>query len=258
MGIQKITQLATNVLSKVQKMPLPKQLGLATLATTGVFGLGVLIGEAIFGDSFEKEKEQLTNLEQQNNTLVQQNDSLNNELNKLKEKIQAEEKEKSTFKYVPPSGDDIKADTVSTYIRAGNSPATIEFSKNGKPFEAVHYTYDGKFDGYSSIVLTGKNQKRFENRFDKDGKWYSRTTETEDGYIEEYKDTRVTNKGNKTIEEFFDNYIDPENKVTEKTYMDEKLIEEKRYKEGVLQYTVTPKYNKDDDLIKRDTVWVNK
>ena len=56
MGIQQITKMATNAMAKLQKMPLPKQAKTLALVTTGVFGLGVMAGKVMFGDSFEKNK----------------------------------------------------------------------------------------------------------------------------------------------------------------------------------------------------------
>lgn len=67
------------------------------------------------------------------------------------------------------------------------------------------------------------------------------------------------------MEETYDYYINPEKKRKEVIAKEDKttgdwIIEQEKTndKNGVLKYTVTPKYNEDGDLIKRDTIWVNK
>ena len=93
MGIQQITKMAGNAMTKLQKMPLPKQAKTLALVATGVFGLGVMAGKAMFGDSFEKE--QVTTLQQENDSLRTANDSINKELTILKAEKEKEMAEKS-------------------------------------------------------------------------------------------------------------------------------------------------------------------
>lgn len=272
MGIQKITQLATNVLSRVQKMPLPKQLGLAALATTGVFGLGVLAGQALFGDSFEKEAK---NDNSETFELVNTNTTPQTELEDKKEKLQK-------IEYSRPTGNDIKADTIAIF-RDGN-PAQIEYSRNGIPFEIEHLCSDGSYGGKASITYNGTTRmEKHENAYGqydyavekfKDGTEISTFDGISNWEVENkaldptyYNNsvTRYIHKGDKTIVEDFDTYVDPKRKRKETVErFDSKtgdyiLEQEKFYDDtGLLKYKVTPKYNQDGDLIKRDTVWVNK
>lgn len=287
MGIQQITKMATNAMAKLQKMPLPKQAKTLALVTTGVFGLGVIAGKAMLGDNFEKE--QVTNLQQENDSLRTANDSINKELailNGEKEKEMQEKTKTNGLKkvaYTPPVLDgDVKADTTAIY--RNGKPAEISYSKNGKVFEIQCLNPDGSYDGYATVSHhTNKTVKSYENAYGK----YSHTVEnynngtyvlTSDGittweteYYNEHPEnisfevTRETLKNGQNIYETFDGYIDQNKKRKEVvSRWDDKTgawvkSKEKEYDDsGLLKFTVTPKYNSDGDLIKRDTVWVNK
>ena len=259
MGIQQLTKLASNVLKNIKKLP-PRQMFLGGGAT--IFATGLLVGRALWGDSFEKRQNDV--LQNQNDSLKVANDSISKELATLTEQLQAEEEKKNAkFKYVPPSGKDITVDTLATYMRNGNPVSKVGYFYEGakEPFEIAYYNPDGEFSGYTQYSEYSDGDK-FYVHYDENGKWnHEKITQKDGTEITTFNDTRYTDKKGKYIIEDFDLYVTPERKTKERIYNDssyEHLIQEKHYKDGLLQYTVTPKYNKDGDLIKRDTVWVNK
>lgn len=272
MGIQKITQFTTKILSNVKKMPLPKQLSLAALATTGIFGLGIVTGQLLFGDRFEKKTTQNNNPETAE--LVATNEPT--------PAIEEEKKELKKLEYSRPTGPDIEADTIAWYV--GGEPAEIEYSRNGKPFEIECLESDGSYGGKAKVNVSGKTRyERHQNAygghnytvevledgtristFDGLSNWQVEYKQQNPDYIDS-NCTRLIKKDDKYITEEFEDYIDPQRKRRElverfdyKTGNYE-LEQEKIYDNtGLLKYTVNPKYNKDGDLIKRDTIWVNK
>lgn len=256
MGIQQVTKLATNLLQNVKKLPV-KQVCLA--GGLGIFGTGLLIGKALWGDSFEKE--QVETLQHQKDSLTQVNATMSEELKAIKEQLEADaEKEKNKFKYEPPVGEGIVADTTGRHLVNGSPVAEITYLKNGRPYEIASYDREGNFKGYR-VVFDEKDGVTYV-AYDENGKFKYMNEFRYDGTdITTYDDARYTHKKGKTIVENFDSYVSPGNKTKEEVYSDsnyEHLVQEKHYKDGLLQYTVTPKYNKDGDLIQRDTTWVNK
>ena len=248
MSIQQVTKLATNLLQNAKKLPV-KHVCLAK--GLGIFGAGLLVGKALWGDSFEKE--QISTLQHESDSLKQANTLMSQELVALKEQL---EPEADKFKYEPPIYEGVVADT-TRYLR-NNNISEILYSIDGKPFHATNYDLEGNFKGYSVI---GKNGIDF-SYYDENGKWVLDYEEQKDGTrVTTYDKARYTDKTGKYIIEDFEYFVAPENKVEERVYTDpyrEHLVQEKHYKDGLLQYTVTPKYNKDGDLIQRDTTWVNK
>lgn len=287
MGIQQITKKAMDAMAKLQKMPLPKQAKTLALVSTGIFGLGVIAGKAMFGDNFEKE--QVATLQQENDSLRTANDSINKELAILKSEKEKEMQEKSKTNglkkedYTPPVLDgDVKADTTGIY--RNGKPAKISYSKNGKVFEIQCLNSDGSYDGYATVThFRNRTVEDYKNAYGEhshttkkynDGTYVSiydgRSTWQAEFYAKNpeavsYEVTRETVKNDQNIYETFDGYIGQDTKrkevVSRWDYKTDDWIEikEKRYDDsGLLKFTVTPKYNNDGDLVKRDTIWVNK
>ena len=270
MGIQKITQLATNVLSKVQKMPLPKQLGLVALATTGVFGLGVAVGETLFGDSFEKEQP------------VQEEQSKTNEPEVPTDNAET----KPEFEYTPPTVGKLGIASADTLYSAKTQKiACIEYKNSNN--EVVHQTHYDENNNMKEFTVFGNNDDSW--TYNKDGKCisslvnyddgsyiYRYDNSVSDGYREYDKEGRLTSERDTwkdpwkwtAIDYEYDSkggrvekILNRDKESNKHNYYDknDRLVKSKQFDSSKqLLYTVTPKYDEDGDIVKRDTVWVNK
>ena len=183
------------------------------------------------------------------------------------------------YKYVPPKiGEDgiVKADT--SYYAGTKQPEYIDYQdKNGHSIHLTNFDKNGKMSGfriytsdsgdYNGFNAKGEFTSSLENNADgsytyghKDaelGRWLedkydknNRLTHYEcviDGKVES-DDWTYHKDGSKTHKFSLTN-----NAITRDK--NDKIIKEKQYDDnGVLKYTVVPKYNKDGDVIKNDTI----
>lgn len=279
MGIQQVTNLATKVLQNVKKLP-PRHMFLGGGAA--IFAAGLLVGKAILGDSFEKEQA----LESHGEAYTEPAPPAQGEDATLIDGQENEKKELKRIEYTPPTGDDVKADTTGWYHNG--APGTIEYSRNGKVFELEFRESNGAYAGNAKVHnLDNLTLKEYNNAYgeheqtvreledgtiitDYDGRsnWGVEYAHANPDYIKDFNNrtvTRTTEKEGLHKTEYFDAYIALERKRSETVEewdhkkQDHVLKYEKKYNNtGLLQYTITPKYNSDGDLIKRDTVFVNK
>lgn len=260
---------AISGLSKVQKLAL-------SVGGFGGLGLSILIPSMINKNkelaTYEKDN---ATLQAEKNALQAQCDSLQNELNKLNEKAV-----KHPFEYTPEREYAVS----DTTFKAGK-PERIRYFKNadkrwGDNVEQVYFNEDGsiKETSYSDhgvtwlIDGTKYDEETIEYK-DENGKLQGRALFSKKGdYLAQYFD-----EGDIWFEEKHDNtdvvistYYPGEytsggmyrrdGDAATITYTNEKTgrdIKIKQMKDGVLDYTVVPKYDKDGTVVQRDTTWNN-
>lgn len=255
-NISSVSRLAGKALTVLK--PTTRKIGMVS-----IFGAGVLAGSLLTQNS-----------SQTVNTPTEKTASAN----KVATAPKAEAKEKE-FKYVPPKiGEDgiVKADT--SYYAGTKQPEYIDYQdKNGHSIHLTNFDKNGKMSGfriytsdsgdYNGFNAKGEFTSSLENNADgsytyghKDaelGRWLedkydknNRLTHYEcviDGKVES-DDWTYHKDGSKTHKFSLTN-----NAITRDK--NDKIIKEKQYDDnGVLKYTVVPKYNKDGDVIKNDTI----
>lgn len=260
MGISKITKFAVQALQAVKKMPVPAKL---VLAGTGIFGAGLVTG-SLMVDGFEKEQKP-----EKRDEAAEFFAEVEKNAQKGKAKqdsIKAATPKEPEFKYVPPKvGENgiVKADTTmypgTDKIKdiiyrdsVGNNVHQTSFDRNGN----LYFYTTGECEEFRS-----GNLRVTENWYDKDGKPYC----SEEHYFEKNGNYTMTKKDAKGWETSRETHNNDGSVILEKdkskVYYDKngRLQKEKHYDSNVflepkLEYTVNYKYNKDGDIVKRDTV----
>jgi hypothetical protein len=276
----KIAKIAMETLGKLQSMP--KGGKAAMLVGAGAL-LGGLAVDLMSGDSFEKEE-----------TKKQETAVVSNPNTQLKAEAKVEEKPEAQkepeFEYVPPTvGKDgiAKADTtmypgtqkihtISYYDKDGNRKQVDDYDKNGKmarfevEFPNGYKIYNQAGDLVSSRVeLDGTTEMYDEdpdsgywNRTEYDSKGRMIYDETQNVRLDTsslswYLSTHECRAYSYNSDGSFVEDVRGDKELNGKITYDKsgKVVQEKRYdKNGQLKYTVNPKYNKEGDIIKRDTI----
>lgn len=263
-NISKLTSMATKAFSAVRKMPTAGKVGMAAL-----FGAGMLAGNMLTCDGFEKEQKApekpKTEVKADTTTVT---------------KPEAKEvKEEEKFEYVPPKIGEFGVAKVDTlYYNDGSGKMSIILYKNksGHTVHQTNFNKDGSLKEY--YILTNPKDEEFE-KYNSKGELIYYTNKLPNGNIEHHKKTdngwttdiydskdrplkyefagsRSTtytyNSDGTTTETDYDLGTPTKQETRDKN---EKLLKEKRYKsDGQLDYTVIPKYNKEGDVVKRDTI----
>lgn len=186
------------------------------------------------------------------------------------------------YKYVPPKiGEDgiVKADT--SYYAGTKQPEYIGYKdENGDLIQVTKFDKNGKMEKFHKYVKDAFGVERQEYNakgelvekfiFSPDGSL--KTISHKDEISGMWKDVNYDKDGRMTHREFIigDNieyedmtYHKDGSRTEKSTYCktaetfdrNNKLIKKKQYDDnGFLKYTVVPKYNKDGDVIKNDTI----
>lgn len=269
-NVSKLMGLAGEALSAVKRAPMAQKTAMAA-----IFGAGAMTGALINCDGFEKEEAKAPTEQVAKKAMT---------------KPKAEAKKEPEFKYVPPKvgEDDVaKADTI--YYAGTNQPESILYKdKDGKTVHQTDLDKNGKLKGFYDIYSNGKGKESdydyfnakgdfvLANRVNPDG---SKTLSSK-GHNGNWLEIKYDSKGRKVYQSYekpmqiegktyySPNYIETKYhkdgshtvKFTEDntaiTYdKNDRKIKEKKYGyDDVLQYTVIPKYNKDGDIVKNDTI----
>lgn len=283
MNIGKIMQFATEGLKAVKSMPLSGKVAVGALF--GVSGLtGVLIG-----DSFEKGAEVNEGVNQEVNQGVKEEVKKEAKLvtnpQEQPDSVKAKEPEKPAFKYVPPKigeRDIVKADTV--YRLGTDKIECISYKKeNGKLVHVTNFDENGdlqSFDNYFTDSQVADNLDFVVLSYDKDGKptvhdeyrkdgsrYYERNldggsvsfTYDTKGRQTSWEDTKsglsldisYNSDGSRVVNHYKYGTIQSQNTEDK----NEKLLKRKEYNsDGVLKHTIMPKYNKEGDIVRNDTI----
>lgn len=258
-NISKITGLAGKALTVLK--PTTRKVGMVS-----IFGAGALAGSLLTQNS-----------SQTVNTPTEKTASAK----KVATAPKAEAKEKE-FKYVPPKiGEDgiVKADT--SYYAGTKQPEYIGYKdENGDLIQVTKFDKNGKMEKFHKYVKDAFGVERQEYNakgelvekfiFSPDGSL--KTISHKDEISGMWKDVNYDKDGRMTHREFIigDNieyedmtYHKDGSRTEKSTYCktaetfdrNNKLIKKKQYDDnGFLKYTVVPKYNKDGDVIKNDTI----
>jgi hypothetical protein len=235
--------------------------------------LGGLAVDLMSGDSFEKEE-----------TKKQETAVVSNPNTQLKAEAKVEEKPEAQkepeFEYVPPTvGKDGIAKADTTMYPGTQKIRYINYiDDKGKTVHYTKFAKDGKFDGFCKETSDGEEygydkagelnyycHKEGDNVVmetkDKNGRWMTDIIDSKKGrYIQEeayYHDDKITYKYKYNSDGSYVATGYEWNTPTDQTTYDKtgKVVQEKRYdKNGQLKYTIKPKYNKEGDIIKRDTI----
>ena len=269
-NVSKLMGLAGEALSAVKRAPMAQK---ATMAA--IFGAGAMTGALINCDGFEKEEAKAPTEQVAKKAMT---------------KPKAEAKKEPEFKYVPPKvGEDgiVKADTI--YYAGTKQPENILYKD--KDGELVHQTdldKNGKLKGFFNIYPNGKDKapdcdeynakgeyiggqrvnddgSRTYSRKGHDGNWLERGADSKGRevyeiyekaniigektyYTTHLRETEYHKDGSRTVK-----YSDGNRAITYDK--NGRKIKEKKYdNHDVLEYTVIPKYNKDGDIVKNDTI----
>ena len=125
------------------------------------------------------------------------------------------------------------------------------YNKNGEETSSLFYNNDGgyiyRFDNEHSSGMIER---------DKEGRIITRRDTWKEPWSWTAVDYEYNSKG-----ERIEKIINKDNEKNKHNYYDknDRLIKSKQFDDtNQLLYTITPKYDQDGDLIKRDTIWVNK
>lgn len=261
-NISSVSRLAGKALTVLK--PTTRKVGMVS-----IFGAGALAGSLLTQNS-----------SQTVNTPTEKTASAK----KVATAPKAEAKEKE-FKYVPPKiGEDgiVKADT--SYYAGTKQPEYIGYKdENGDLIQVTKFDKNGKMEKFHKYVKDAFGVERQEYNakgelvekfiFSPDGSL--KTISHKDEISGMWKDVNYDKDGRMTHREFIigDNieyedmtYHKDGSRTEKSTYCktaetfdrNNKLIKKKQYDDnGVLKYTVVPKYNKDGDVIKNDTIRKN-
>lgn len=194
-----------------------------------------------------------------------------------------QEQGEKEFTYVPPKiGEDgiVKADT--SYYAGTKQPEYIGYKdENGDPVQVTKFDKNGKMEKFHKYVKTiGDERERQEYNakgdlveiFTSYPNGSLKTISHKDEISGMWKDVNYDKDGRMTHREFIiSNHVECEDmtyhkdgsrtekssycKTAETFDRNNRLIKKKQYDDnGVLKYTVVPKYNKDGDVIKNDTI----
>ena len=269
-NVSKLMGLAGEALSAAKKAPMAQKAAMAA-----IFGAGTITGALINCDGFEKEETKAPTEQVAKKAMT---------------KPKAEAKKEPEFKYVPPKiGEDgvVKADT--TYYAGTKQPASIYYKdKNGEDVHETDLDKNGKLEGFYEFYSNGKGKESDYDKFDAKGNIISKKRVYLDGSISyssrggcgRLLETRYDSQNRKVFDEYesvdiigdkiyHTPYIreteyhkdgsytvkdSDGNKATTYDKNDRKIKEKKYGYDDVLQYTVIPKYNKDGDIVKNDTI----
>ena len=269
-NVSKLMGLAGEALSVVKRAPMAQK---ATMAA--IFGAGAMTGALINCDGFEKEEAKAPTEQVAKKAMT---------------KPKAEAKKEPEFKYVPPKvGEDGVAKADTTYYAGTKQPECILYKdKDGEPVHQTDLDKNGKLKGFFNIYPNGKDKapdcdeynakgeyiggqrvnddgSRTYSRKGHDGNWletkfdskgrevfYSyeeqKQIEGKTHYITHYYETKYHKDGSRTVK-----YSKSNSAITYDK--NDRKIKEKQYDyDDVLEYTVIPKYNKDGDIVKNDTI----
>ena len=134
-----------------------------------------------------------------------------------------------------------------TEYNANGEKQATGYNTSGNNFIIIRYNEKGKQSSITTFdVNTGKTLERksyyddgrllYTEKYNKDGSY---STTDESYYYDRQKQFK---KGDRTVE-----YDKNDNEIREKQFNPN----------GELEYTITPKRNKDGDIVKRDTIWNN-
>ena len=269
-NVSKLMGLAGEALSAVKRAPMAQKTAMAA-----IFGAGAMTGALINCDGFEKEEAKAPTEQVAKKAMT---------------KPKAEAKKEPEFKYVPPKvgEDDVaKADTI--YYAGTKQPESILYKdKNGEDVHQTDLDKNGKLKGFYNIFPNGKGKESDYDYFNAKGDFVHANRVNPDGsktlsskghngnwleikydskgrevyqsyekpmqiegktyYSPEYNETKYHKDGSYTVKSTDGNYATTYDKNGRK-------IKEKKYGyDDVLQYTVIPKYNKDGDIVKNDTI----
>lgn len=259
-NISSVSRLAGKALTVLK--PTTRKIGMVS-----IFGAGALAGSLLTQNS-----------SQTVNTPTEKTASAN----KVATAPKAEAKEKE-FKYVPPKiGEDgiVKADT--SYYAGTKQPEYIGYKdENGDPVQITKLDKNGKMEKFHKYVKTiGDESERQEYNAKGDlveiFTFYPngslKTISHKDEISGMWTDVNYDKNDRMTHREFIiGNNVECEDmtyhkdgsrtekssycKTAETFDRNNRLIKKKQYDDnGVLKYTVVPKYNKDGDVIKNDTI----
>ncbi len=265
-NVSKLMGLAGEALSAVKRAPMAQKAAMAA-----IFGAGAMTGALINCDGFEKEEAKAPTEQVAKKAMT---------------KPKAEAKKEPEFKYVPPKvGEDgvAKADTI--YYAGTKQPKNIcyrdengnlvhqtDLDKNGKLAAFLNVFSNGNdFDGYNSkgeyidAYRVNDDGSRSYSKKGHDGCWLetrydSQEREVYRNYEKPIKIDGKTYYGLRSVETKYHKdgsyTVKDSDENTAITYdKNDRKIKEKKYDNNdVLQYTVIPKYNKDGDIVKNDTI----
>ena len=254
-NVSKLAQIVTKSLMNAQTLAKKEKLGFA-LASATIFEAGTIFGNFISGDTVEKE--------QPKQQVVQ----------KKQPAKKSEQPNEEDFKYAQPEvGKDgyVKADT--SYVTGTKTIGNIVYTTQPDSTGVVHYHttfYDknGKFNGFKiGEYRNGKDVHRESREFNKKGEKIAYNYEDDN-----YEENSYTNvemsiddrfKYNPMVNYSYNKkkhigtveYYGGDKDVSYYDKNDDKMLKEKHFKYSDLKYTVIPKYDKDGDVIKNDTIW---
>lgn len=269
-NVSKLMGLAGEALSAVKKAPMAQKTAMAA-----IFGAGTITGALINCDGFEKEEAKAPTEQVAKKAMT---------------KPKAEAKKEPEFKYVPPKvGEDgvAKADTI--YYAGTKQPENILYKdKNGDVVHQTDLDKNGKLKSFYDIYPNGKGKESDFNYYNSKGELVSSysvnddgsTTHSKKGHDGNWLERGTDSKGREVYQIYEKTDIIGEkihympyvrqteyhkdgsytvkdsdgNKATTYDKNDRKIQEKKYDNHDVLQYTVIPKYNKDGDIVKNDTI----
>lgn len=269
-NVSKLMGLAGEALSAVKRAPMAQK---ATMAA--IFGAGAMTGALINCDGFEKEEAKAPTEQVAKKAMT---------------KPKAEAKKEPEFKYVPPKiGEDgvAKADTI--YYAGTKQPENILYKdENGEDVHQTNLDKNGKLKGFFKIYSNGKGKESSFDNYNSKGELEASyrvnddgsTTFSTKGHGRNWLERGADSKGREVYQIYEKEdiigdkiYYTPHIRETEyhkdgsytvkdtngnkaTTYdKNGRKIQEKKYGyDDVLQYTVIPKYNKDGDIVKNDTI----
>jgi hypothetical protein len=265
----KIAKIAMETLGKLQSMP--KGGKAAMLVGAGAL-LGGLAVDLMVGDSFEKEETKKPETAVVSNPNAQPKAEA-----KVEEKPEAQKEPE--FEYVPPTvGKDGIAKADTTMYPGTQKIDYINYcDEKGRPVHTTYFTKDGKFNGFmdqtgdTSDFYNEAGKLRYRAYLDGDnhiemacdykGRWTTNIIDINNGRCiqeEDYDDgKKITHKYKYNSDGSYVATGYEWDTPTDQTTYDKtgKVIQEKRYDDdGQLKYTVKPKYNKEGDIVKRDTI----
>ena len=254
-NISKLAQIATKSLMNAQTLAKTEKLGFA-LASATIFGAGTIVGNLMSGDTVEKE--------QPKQQVVQ----------KKQPAKKSEQPKEEGFKYAQPEvGKDgyVKADT--SYFAGTKTIGAIRYTTQPDStgvvnFHTTFYDMNGKFNGFDiGEWRNGKDGYTESRQFNKKGEKIAYDYENDN-----YSTSSYTNVDMSLDDRFEYNpctsssYDKKKHIGTVEHYRgdkdisyydknDDKMLKQKHLKFDNLEYTVIPKYDKDGDVIKNDTIW---
>lgn len=233
MNIKTLMQAGIEGLKSIKNLPPSGNIVMGTL-----FGVGaaadIMIGDLFEKNGVNKEVKEKTELVAQPQ---KQADST---------KVEAKEPE---FKYVPPKvGAPGIASSDTIFYTGTNQPANIMYyDKDGKLRHQTNYAKDGKLESFS----TGLDKNNY-IEYDNKGEFIVEVTSDKNNKIleERFAECTITYNPDGTS-----SLRGNDNSGVSVYDKNARLIKEKEYNaDGTLKHTIIPKYNKEGDMVRRDTI----